>query len=168
VAYGLSLVPILMIGGTLSLVELVEQQASILDWYVFKNPVAFLIFWICGVAETNRAPFDLPEAESELVAGYMTEYSSMRYSMFFIGEYANMLTVSAVTATLFFGGWQGPFLPGPLWLIIKVIFFMVFYIWMRATFPRLRYDQLMDLGWKALFPIALANVLVTGIVMYLI
>lgn len=168
VAYGLSIVPILMIGGTLSLVELVNQQASILDWYVFKNPLAFLIFWICGVAETNRAPFDMAEAESELVAGYHTEYSSMRFSMFFIGEYANMLTVSAVAATIFFGGWQGPFLPGPLWLIIKVIFFMMFYIWIRATFPRLRYDQLMDVGWKALFPIALANVLVTGIIMYLI
>ncbi len=166
VAYGLSIVPILMIGGTLSLVELVNQQASIWDWYVFKNPVAFLIFWICAVAETNRAPFDLPEAESELVAGYHTEYSSMRFSMFFIGEYANMLTASAVVATLFFGGWQGPFLPGPWWLVLKVIVFMVFYIWFRATFPRLRYDQLMDVGWKVLFPLALLNVLVTGIILY--
>lgn len=166
VAYGLSIVPILMIGGTLSLVELVNQQASIWDWYVFKNPVAFLIFWICAVAETNRAPFDLPEAESELVAGYHTEYSSMRFSMFFIGEYANMLTASAVASTLFFGGWQGPFLPGPWWLVIKVIVFMVLYIWFRATFPRLRYDQLMDVGWKVLFPIALLNVLVTGIILY--
>ncbi len=166
VAYGLSIVPILMIGGTLSLVELVNQQASIWDWYVFKNPVAFLIFWMCAVAETNRAPFDLPEAESELVAGYHTEYSSMRFSMFFIGEYANMLTASAVVATLFFGGWQGPFLPGPWWLVIKVIVFMVFYIWFRATFPRLRYDQLMDVGWKVLFPLALLNVLVTGIILY--
>jgi NADH-quinone oxidoreductase subunit H len=168
VAYGLSLVPILMMAGTLSLNEIVGQQASILDWYVFKNPVAFLIFWICAVAETNRAPFDLPEAESELVAGYHTEYSSMRFSMFFVGEYANMITASAVVATLFFGGWQGPFLPGPLWLILKVIVFMVFYIWFRATFPRLRYDQLMDVGWKVLFPLALANVLVTGIIMYVI
>lgn len=166
VAYGLSIVPILMISGTLSLVELVNQQASIWDWYVFKNPVAFLIFWICAVAETNRAPFDLPEAESELVAGYHTEYSSMRFSMFFIGEYANMLTASAVASTLFFGGWQGPFLPGPWWLVIKVIVFMVFYIWFRATFPRLRYDQLMDVGWKVLFPIALLNVLVTGVILY--
>ncbi len=168
VAYGLSLVPILMIAGTLSLVELVNQQASIWDWYVFKNPVAFFIFWMCAVAETNRAPFDLPEAESELVGGYHTEYSSMRFSMFFIGEYANMLTASAVVATLFFGGWQGPFLPGPWWLIIKVIVFMMFYIWFRATFPRLRYDQLMELGWKVLFPLALLNVLVTGIILYLI
>ncbi len=167
VAYGLSIVPILMIGGTLSLVQLVNQQASVWDWYVFRNPVAFLIFWICAVAETNRAPFDLPEAESELVAGYHTEYSSMRFSMFFIGEYANMLSASAVAATLFFGGWQGPFLPGPWWLVIKVIVFMVFYIWFRATFPRLRYDQLMDVGWKVLFPLALLNVLVTGIILYI-
>jgi NADH-quinone oxidoreductase subunit H len=168
VAYGLSLVPILMIAGTLSLVEIVNQQASIWDWYVFKNPVAFFLFWICAVAETNRAPFDMPEAESELVGGYHTEYSSMRFSMFFIGEYANMLTASAVVATVFFGGWQGPFLPGPWWLIIKVIAFMIFYIWFRATFPRLRYDQLMELGWKALFPLALLNVLVTGVILYLV
>ncbi len=168
VAYGLSLVPVLMIAGTLSLVEIVNQQASVLDWYVFKNPVAFLIFWICAVAETNRAPFDMPEAESELVGGYHTEYSSMRFSMFFIGEYANMLTASAVVATLFFGGWQGPFWPGPWWLVIKVVLFMVFYIWFRATFPRLRYDQLMDLGWKVLFPLALLNVLVTGLLLYVI
>ncbi len=168
VAYGLSIVPVIMIAGTLSLTELVNQQASVLDWYVFKNPVAFLIFWICGMAETNRAPFDMPEAESELVAGYHTEYSSMRFSMFFIGEYANMLTVSAVASTLFFGGWQGPFFPAPVWLLIKVVFFMIFYIWIRATFPRLRYDQLMELGWKVLFPLALANVLVTGFIMYVI
>jgi NADH-quinone oxidoreductase subunit H len=168
VAYGLSLVPILMIAGTLSLTEIVDQQASVLDWYVFKNPAAFIIFWICAVAETNRAPFDMPEAESELVAGYHTEYSSMRFSMFFVGEYANMLTAAAVVSTVFFGGWHGPLLPAPLWLVIKVVVFMAFYIWFRATFPRLRYDQLMDLGWKVLFPIALANVLVTGIVLYLI
>lgn len=168
VSYGLSLVPIIMIAGTLSLTELVNQQASIFDWYVFKNPVAFLLFWICGVAETNRAPFDMPEAESELVAGYHTEYSSMRFSMFFIAEYGNMLTVSAISATIFFGGWQGPFLPGPIWLVAKVIFFMAVYIWIRATFPRLRYDQLMNLGWKVLFPLALANVLVTGIILYLV
>jgi len=168
VAYGLSIVPILMIAGTLSLTELVNQQSSVLHWYVFKNPVAFLIFWICGVAETNRSPFDMAEAESELVAGYHTEYSSTRFSMFFIGEYASMLTVSALAATIFFGGWQGPLLPGPLWLILKVIGFMMFYIWIRATFPRLRYDQLMDIGWKVLFPLALANVLVTGLVLYLL
>lgn len=167
VAYGLAIVPILMMAGTLSLNEIVGQQASVFDWYVFKNPVSFLIFWICAVAETNRAPFDLPEAESELVAGYHTEYSSMRFSMFFVGEYANMITAAAVVSTLFFGGWQGPFLPGPLWLVLKVVVFMVFYIWFRATFPRLRYDQLMDLGWKVLFPLALLNVLITGVMLYL-
>lgn len=167
VAYGLSLIPIIMIAGTLSLTEIVNQQASVFDWYVFKNPVAFLIFWICAVAETNRLPFDMPEAESELVAGYLTEYSSMRFSMFFVGEYANMITASAVVATVFFGGWQGPLLPAPLWLVIKVIVFMAFYVWFRATFPRLRYDQLMDLGWKVLFPLALANVLITGLILYL-
>ncbi len=166
VAYGLSLVPILMIGGTLSLTELVHQQASIFDWYVFKNPPAFLIFWICAVAETNRAPFDMPEAESELVGGYHTEYSSMRFAMFFIAEYVNMITVSAVASTIFFGGWNGPILPGPHWLIAKILFFMVIYIWIRATFPRVRYDQLMAMGWKVLFPLALANVLVTGIILY--
>ncbi len=172
VAYGLSLVPILMIAGTLSLHEMVSQQAGgwlgIGNWYIFKNPIAFFIFWICAIAETNRAPFDMPEAEAELVAGYMTEYSSMRFSMFFVGEYANMLTVSAVLATVFCGGWQGPFLPGPWWLVIKVIFFMAMYIWIRASFPRIRYDHLMDLGWKVLFPIALLNVLVTGLIMYLV
>lgn len=168
VAYGLSLVPILMIAGTLSLNDMVAQQSTVWRWFVFRNPLAFVIFWICAVAETNRAPFDLPEAESELVAGYHTEYSSMRFSMFMIGEYANMLSVSAVAATIFCGGWNGPFWPGPLWLIVKVIAFMFMYIWIRATFPRLRYDQLMDLGWKVLFPLALANVLVTGIVMYIV
>ncbi len=166
VAYGLSLVPVLLMSGTLSLVEMVNQQAHVLDWFVFKNPVAALIFWICAVAETNRAPFDMAEAESELVAGYHTEYSSMRFSMFFIGEYANMLAVAAVMSTVFFGGWHGPVASGPHWLILKVIFFMVVYIWMRATLPRLRYDQLMDLGWKALFPLALANALITAVVIY--
>ncbi|MEE9443708.1 MAG: NADH-quinone oxidoreductase subunit NuoH [candidate division Zixibacteria bacterium] len=167
VSYGLALVPIVMMAGTFSLKEIVAQQASVWDWYVFKNPVAFLIFWICAIAETNRSPFDMAEAESELVGGYLTEYSSMRFSMFFIGEYANMLTAAAVVVTIFFGGWNGPFWPGPWWLVAKVIFFMAMYIWIRATFPRVRYDQLMELGWKVFFPIALLNVLVTGIVMYL-
>jgi NADH-quinone oxidoreductase subunit H len=168
VAYGLSIVPILMIAGTLSMTQLVAQQASVFDWYVFKNPVAFVIFWICAIAETNRAPFDMPEAESELVGGYHTEYSSMRFAMFFIAEYVNMITASAVAATVFFGGWNGPFFPGPHWLVLKVVAFLFFYIWIRATFPRVRYDQLMEMGWRVLFPLALANVLVTGIILYLI
>lgn len=167
VAYGLSIIPIIMMSGTLSLTELVNQQAAVADWFVFKNPFAFLIFWICVVAETNRAPFDMAEAESELVGGYHTEYSSMRFSMFFVGEYGNMITGSAVAATVFLGGWQGPFFPGPWWLVAKVIMLMISFIWLRATFPRIRYDQLMNLGWKVLFPLALANVVITGVVMYL-
>jgi NADH-quinone oxidoreductase subunit H len=116
----------------------------------------------CAVAETNRAPFDLPEAESELVAGYHTEFSSMRFASFFIGEYGNMLAVSAVATTIFFGGWQGPFLPPIVWFIIKVFAFMFVYIWLRATLPRFRYDQLMNYGWKVLFPLAIFNTLATG------
>lgn len=172
VSYGLALVPILMLAGTLSLKEIVAQQAGgfleISNWYIWKNPLAFFIFWTCAIAETNRAPFDMPEAESELVGGYHTEYSSMRFSMFFVGEYANMLTASAVLATVFCGGWNGPVASGPWWLAIKVVFFMAMYIWIRATFPRVRYDQLMNMGWKVLFPIALLNVLVTGLIMYLV
>ncbi len=162
VAYGLSILGVILIANTLSMRELVDQQASIWDWYIFKQPLGFLLFITCAVAETNRAPFDLPEAESELVAGYHTEYSSMRFSTFFIAEYANMLTVSAVATTIFFGGWQGPFLPPILWFCLKVFIFMFCYIWLRATFPRLRYDQLMDFGWKVLFPLALLNTMVTA------
>jgi len=164
VSYGLSIIGVLLVAGTLSLNELVAQQSSVLHWFVFRQPVGFALYIICAIAETNRAPFDLPEAESELVAGYHTEYSSLRFAMFYIGEYANMIAVSCVATTLFFGGWQGPILPPILWFIIKVFFFMSFYIWLRATLPRLRYDQLMSLGWKVLFPLALLNVIVTAFV----
>ena len=167
VSYGLSIIGVILIANTLSMRELVEMQGTdsiwfFKDWFVWKQPFAFLLYLTCAVAETNRAPFDLPEADSELVAGYHTEYSSMRFSMFFISEYANMLAVSAVGATLFFGGWQGPWLPSILWFVLKVFLFMFFYIWLRATFPRLRYDQLMSFGWKVLFPLALLNTLVTA------
>ncbi|MCM2272255.1 MAG: NADH-quinone oxidoreductase subunit NuoH [candidate division Zixibacteria bacterium] len=167
ISYGLSIVGVILIANTLSMRELVEQQGTILDWYVWKQPLGFLLYLICAIAETNRAPFDLPEAESELVAGYHTEYSSFRFGMFFVGEYANMLAVSAVGTTLFFGGWQAPWGAFPaqlsiIWFLIKVFLFMFFYIWLRATFPRFRYDQLMDFGWKILFPLAVLNVLVTG------
>ena len=111
------------------------------NWFVFKQPLGFLLYLTCAIAETNRLPFDMPEAESELVAGYHTEYSSMRFATFFVSEYANMLAVSAVGATLFFGGWQGPYLPSIAWFILKVFCFMFFYIWLRGTFPRFRYDQ---------------------------
>lgn len=164
VAYGLSIIGVLVIAGTLSMKELVAQQSSFFDWFIFRQPVGFVLYVICAIAETNRAPFDLPEAESELVAGYHTEYSSMRFAMFFIGEYANMLAVSCVATTIFLGGWQGPLLPPIIWFAIKVALFMSFYIWLRATLPRLRYDQLMNFGWKVLFPLALLNVMVTALI----
>jgi len=162
VAYGLSIVGVILVANTLSMVELVEQQDGLFNWFIFRQPLGFVLFVICAVAETNRSPFDLPEAESELVAGYLTEYSSMRYSLFFMAEYANMIAVSSVATTIFLGGWQGPILPPFLWFAIKVFFFMCFYIWIRSTLPRLRYDMLMNFGWKVLFPLALANVMVTA------
>ena len=162
VSYGLSIVGVLLLANTLSLRELVEQQATFGDWYIWRQPVAFLLFLTCAIAETNRAPFDMPEAESELVGGYHTEYSSMRFAMFFIGEYAAMLAASALATTIFLGGWQGPWLPSIVWFSIKVFVLMFVYIWLRATFPRFRYDQLMSFGWKVLFPLALLNTMVTA------
>jgi NADH-quinone oxidoreductase subunit H len=164
VAYGLSIIGVLIIAGTLSMKELVAQQSGFFNWFIFRQPVGFVLYMICAIAETNRAPFDLPEAESELVAGYHTEYSSLRFAMFFIGEYANMIAVAAVAATLFFGGWHGPIFPPIVWFTIKVFCIMSFYIWLRATLPRLRYDQLMNLGWKILFPLALLNIMITALV----
>lgn len=163
VGYGLSIVGVVLVANTLSLTELVSlQSGSLFNWFIFKQPLGFMIYIVCAIAETNRAPFDLAEAESELVAGYHTEYSSMRFSMFFISEYANMLAVSAVAVTLFFGGWAGPILPPIIWFLLKIFAFMFFYIWLRATFPRFRYDQLMEFGWKVLFPLALLNIMVTA------
>ena len=167
ISYGMSIVGVILIANTLSMRELVEQQGTFLDWYVWKQPLGFLLYLTCAIAETNRAPFDLPEAESELVAGYHTEYSSFRFGMFFVGEYANMIAVSAVGTTLFFGGWQCPWPGWPVqlsvvWFVAKVFLFMFFYIWLRATLPRFRYDQLMNFGWKVLFPLAVVNILVTG------
>ena len=163
-AYGLSIVGVIILANTFSLTQLVEQQASIADWFIWKQPFGFLLFLTCAVAETNRNPFDLPEAESELVAGFHTEYSSMRFSTFFIAEYANMLAVGCIATTIFLGGWQGPILPPFIWFAIKVFAFMFFYIWLRATLPRFRYDQLMGFGWKVLFPLAIANTMLTGLV----
>ena len=167
ISYGLSIIGVILIANTLSMRELVAQQATIADWFIWKQPLGFLLYLTCAIAETNRAPFDLPEAESELVAGYHTEYSSFRFGMFFVGEYGNMLAVSSVATTLFLGGWQGPFLPPALsivWFVVKVFLFMFFYIWLRATLPRFRYDQLMNFGWKVLFPLALLNIIITGFV----
>ena len=168
IGLGLSVVGVLMLSQTFSLVEIVNQQTgSILNWYFFRQPVGFLMFIICAIAESNRIPFDLPEAESELVAGYHTEYSGMRFALFFLGEYAHMLIVSMFASTLFFGGWSGPFLPPIVWFVIKTWAFMFLYVWLRGTLPRFRYDQLMRFGWLVLFPIALANVIVTAVVMLL-
>ncbi|TYO95449.1 NADH dehydrogenase subunit H [Geothermobacter ehrlichii] len=167
-AAGLAIVAVFMLSETLSLREIVAlQSGSILDWYIWKQPLAFLLFLITGTAEINRTPFDMPEAESELVSGFCTEYSSMKYALFFMAEYANMIVVAAILSTLFLGGWSGPTPWGPVNLLGKIFSFMFFLMWIRATFPRVRYDQLMKLGWKVLLPLALANILVTGIVVVL-
>jgi NADH-quinone oxidoreductase subunit H len=162
IGLGLSVVGVLILAGSVSLVDIVQHQDAWYKWYVFRQPVGFLLYIVCAIAETNRVPFDLPEAEGELVAGYHTEYSSMRFGMFFVGEYANMITVSALASTLFFGGWQGPILPPIVWFCIKVFIFMFIYIWLRASLPRFRYDQLMKFGWYVILPLALANILVTA------
>ena len=169
-SYGLSLAAVLVVGNSLSLTEIVNSQAGtwfgfIPRWFIFLQPVGFLVYMISGVAETNRAPFDFPEAEQELVAGYHTAYSSMAFAMFFLAEYINMVTVSAVATNLFLGGWHGPFLPesfGWIWFLLKVAALLFFYIWMRWTLPRYRYDQLMQFGWKVLLPVAVVNLLVTA------
>ena len=172
-SYGLSFAAVIMLAGSLSLREIVDQQAGtwfgfLPQWYVFVQPLGFLIYLIAGVAETNRAPFDFPEAEQELVAGYHTEYSSMSFALFFLAEYINMVTVSAVATNLFLGGWHGPFpLPAGLewiWFLVKVFALLFFYIWMRWTLPRYRYDQLMEFGWKWLLPVAVLNLLVSAFV----
>ena len=158
---GLSIVGVLMIVGSLSLSQIVGAQSSV--WLVLYQPLGFIIFLISAVAECSRTPFDLTECENELVAGYQTEYSSMKFGLYYLGEYAHILVVSSLAVSLFFGGWQGPFLPPILWFLIKVFAFIFFFIWIRATFPRFRYDQLMKFGWKVLFPLALANILLTAV-----
>jgi len=172
----------LMIAGTLSLRGIVESQSGfwhiagvntyLPHWNIFVQPVGFLVYFTAAIADTNRVPFDLPEGESELVGGYHTEYSSMKFAMFFMSEYANMITVSCLATILFFGGWHGPVF-GPyvvrvllpvLWFCLKLFCFLFFYIWMRGTLPRFRYDQLMAFGWKFLLPVGLLNVLATSFV----
>ena len=161
---GLALVGVVLVSGTLSIGEIVRAQAASVP-IVILQPLGFLLYFTAAIAETNRAPFDLPEAEQELVAGYHTEYSGFRFGMYYIAEYVNVLTVSAIAATLFFGGWTGPFnqLNGPWWLLLKMTFFAFIFVWLRATLPRLRYDQLMRLSWGLLLPLGLLNVLVTAI-----
>jgi NADH-quinone oxidoreductase subunit H len=190
IALGLSLVPIALVAGSLSMGDIVEAQAGTIgdvalfaslpsvqklfsfipNWYIWSQWPAFVIFIIAGIAETNRAPFDLPEAETELIAGYHTEYSGIRFAMFFLGEYIHVIVVSAIAVTLFFGGWHGPifdFLPWiwPLvWFLVKTTAFVYLFVWLRATLPRLRYDRLMWLGWKRLIPAALLWIMVTATV----
>jgi len=177
-AAGLTIIAIFMLSETLSLREIVALQQKPLwgvcsfipNWYVFTQPLAFCLFIVTGLAEINRTPFDMPEAESELVSGFCTEYSSMKYALFFMAEYANMVVIAGIAATLFLGGWSAPFnigilnaIPGFVWLLAKIYAMMFFFMWLRATFPRVRYDQLMRMGWKVLLPLALANVVVTGL-----
>jgi NADH-quinone oxidoreductase subunit H len=175
VAVTLTLVSVILVAGSLSMVSIVRAQESMGVWFAFIQPVAFVLFFIGGLAETNRAPFDLPEAEQELTGGFHTEYSGMRFALFFLAEYANMIVVSSVATTLFLGGWLRPFpnvawlsflgiIPSWGWFLLKSFFFLYVFIWVRATLPRYRYDQLMRLGWKVLIPLAILNLVVTGIV----
>jgi len=162
VSLALSVLGVVLMAGSLSLVEIVERQQETI-WYAAPQLVGLLVFFIAGVAETNRPPFDLPEAETELVAGYQTEYSGMRFGLFSMAEYINMITLSGLAVTLFFGGWSGPVLPGPIWFLLKLFAFIFVFMWLRATLPRLRYDQLMRFGWKVLLPVATLNALVTAV-----
>jgi NADH-quinone oxidoreductase subunit H len=172
IVFGLSLVGVFILAGSLSLVEIMRQQQETLvfgpievpNWYILSQPLAFVIFLIAAVAETNRVPFDLPEAETELISGFHTEYSGFRFSFYFLAEYISMIVVSLLASTLFLGGTDGPFIDGVWWLVGKAAIFLFFYIWLRATVPRFRYDQLMGLAWKVLLPLVLINIAVTGLI----
>ncbi len=168
---GISIVGVLLIAGTLDLVEIVERQHAWMwclpRWNIFLQPFGFIIFFISALAETNRVPFDLPEAEAELVAGYFTEYSSLKFAMFFMSEYFHLITVTSIATTLYFGGWSGPGAAtypvlGVVYFIIKVFILIFIFMWIRFTLPRFRYDQLMRFGWKFLLPAAIVNVIITA------
>jgi NADH-quinone oxidoreductase subunit H len=156
---------IILMVGSFKLSDIVAGQSTY--WYILVQPLAFLLFITCATAETNRAPFDLPEAESELVAGFHTEYSGMRFAVFFLAEYTNMFIAAAVGTVLFLGGWHGPILPGVVWFLIKVYALIFMMMWFRWTFPRVRFDQLINFAWKILIPLAFANLLITALVMKL-
>ncbi|MBA2357669.1 MAG: NADH-quinone oxidoreductase subunit NuoH [Actinobacteria bacterium] len=163
VSLALSVLGVVLMGQSLSLTEIVEKQGDTI-WFAVPQFIGLVTFFVAGVAETSRAPFDLPEAESELVAGYHTEYSGMRWGLFQMAEYVNMITLSGLCVTLFFAGWHGPWAPlGPLWFLLKVAVILFVFIWLRTTLPRLRYDQLMAFGWKVLLPVATLNALVTAL-----
>ena len=160
VPMGISLLTVVLASGTLSLTGIVEAQKD--HWYIWTNPIGFLVYFITAFAETNRAPFDLPEAEQELTAGYHTEYGGMKFALFFLAEYINILAVSAIAVTLFLGGWQGPWDLPVVWFALKVALFVFIFMWVRATLPRFRYNQLMSFGWKILVPVATINLIVTA------
>jgi NADH-quinone oxidoreductase subunit H len=164
VSLGLSLLGVIFTAGSLSLTQIVDAQAGM--WYVVPQFVGFVIFMVAGFAETNRPPFDLPEADAEIVGGYNTEYGGMRFGSFFMAEYINVVVISGIAVTMFLGGWHGPgpTALAPLWVVLKMAIFVILFIWVRATLPRLRYDQLMAFGWKVLLPLATLNALVTAIV----
>jgi NADH-quinone oxidoreductase subunit H len=157
----LSIISIVMMVGSLSMVSIINAQKHY--WYIFVQPIAFIIYFIAATAETNRTPFDIPEAESELVAGFHTEYSGMKFAIFFVAEYTNIFTISAIATTLFFGGWQGPFFPSIIWFLIKTYILIFVLMWFRWTFPRVRVDQMMSFGWKILTPLAFINIAITGL-----
>jgi NADH-quinone oxidoreductase subunit H len=164
---GLALMGVVLLSGSFNLREIVEAQKGM--WYIIPQFLGFVIFLIAGVAETHRLPFDIPEAESELVAGFHAEYSGMKFGMFFIGEYLGITLVSSMIVTLYFGGWLGPaFLPGVIWFILKTFVFISLFILLRASMPRPRYDQLMEYGWKVLFPLSLLNLLVTAAIILIL
>jgi NADH-quinone oxidoreductase subunit H len=175
-ALGLAFVGPIMLAGSMGMLDIVHGQSKV--WYVFYQPLGFVIFLIAALAEVNRAPFDMPEAEQELTAGYHVEYSGMKFALFFMAEYDKMIAVSVIAATLFLGGFQAPFgnllpflnapLLGPVWLFLKVMVLLFGMIWVRATLPRIRYDKLMAFGWKILLPLALLNIFVTALVMLLV
>ena len=173
VALGLSIIGVIILSGSLRLTEIVNLQGGgFWNWNVWYQPVALILYIVCGLAEINRTPFDMPEADAELACGFNIEYSSMKFALFFMGEYAHMITMGAVAVTLFLGGWQPPlpvlgFIPGVVWFCVKLFVFLFFFIWQRGTFPRLRYDQIMAFGWKILLPLTLINLVITAFVMAL-
>ncbi len=165
VALGLIIIGTIILAGSLRLTEIVEAQRS--GWFILYQPFAFILYVVAGLAEINRTPFDMPESESELACGFNIEYSSMKFAVFMIAEYIHLVTVAALITTLFLGGWLGPLLPGPLWFFIKMSVIIFLFIWIRGTYPRMRYDHIMKLGWKFLFPAALLNVVVTAFIVAL-
>jgi NADH-quinone oxidoreductase subunit H len=168
VPMALAILGVILFTQSLSMGDIVSQQSKIYEWFVFRQPIGFLIYLVAATAECNRTPFDLPEADSELVAGFVTEYSGMKFAMFFLAEFLNMFSVSAIATTLFFGGWNGPFLPSWMWFMIKSLIGVFVLMWFRWTYPRLRVDQLMGFAWKFLLPLAFLNLLVTGFILLLV